>query len=230
MDLSPKEFRDGLALRYGRSPVELPPHCDGCGESFTVDHALTCRRGGLIIRRHNEVRDVLGSLLEEGWGCCVREPWIKDSNTDGHPALRADLACRGVWEPQMEALFDVRVVDTDAPSYVALPPETIVKRAEEEKKRKYLAECVSRNASFTPLVTSVDGFIGLEFRYLLRVVAERLSERWHKPYSLVMNWVRVKVGCAILRASSMCLRRGRRRWRTCHEFEDGAGIPLFREG
>ena len=32
-------------------------------------------------------------------------------------ALVADLCIRGVWTPQAETLFDIRVVDTDAQSY-----------------------------------------------------------------------------------------------------------------
>jgi hypothetical protein len=30
-----------------------------------------------VIRRHNEVRDVLGDMMETAWGCCIREPIIK---------------------------------------------------------------------------------------------------------------------------------------------------------
>ena len=46
-DLSPCEFRDAMALRYGRIPVDLPTHCDADGEIFTVNHALNCSKGGL---------------------------------------------------------------------------------------------------------------------------------------------------------------------------------------
>ena len=38
---------------------------------------------------------------------------------DSSPALIADLEVRGVWISQAEALFDVRVTDTDAPSYIS---------------------------------------------------------------------------------------------------------------
>ena len=49
-DLSPCEFRDAMALRYGRIPVDLPTHCDAVGEIFTcaVNHALNCSKGGLV--------------------------------------------------------------------------------------------------------------------------------------------------------------------------------------
>ena len=227
LDLSPSEFRDGLALRYGRSPVNLPEECDGCGERYTVEHGLSCRLGGLIIRRHNEVRDSLGDLMELAWGNCIKEPVVDEAGDGRMPALRADLACRGVWEPQTEALFDVRVMDTDAPSYGSISPETAIKRAEQEKKRKYLPPCERRHASFTPLVTSLDGFLGSEFQTLLRALAERLVERWQRPYSQIINWIRVRVTCSIIRAGSMCLRRGRRRWRSVHEFSDGAGVPMW---
>ena len=33
----------------------MQPHCDGCGAVFSVDHALTCKKGGLILLRHNDV-------------------------------------------------------------------------------------------------------------------------------------------------------------------------------
>ena len=53
-DLSAQEFWDALALRYRKPLLGLPANCDGCGSSFTVDHALDCRFGGLVTRRHNE--------------------------------------------------------------------------------------------------------------------------------------------------------------------------------
>ena len=60
--LSPSEFRDALAIRYHQPLAKLPADCDGCGAEFTLQHALDYRKGGLIIQRHNEVRDALGDL------------------------------------------------------------------------------------------------------------------------------------------------------------------------
>ena len=60
--LSAQEFRDSLLLWYGRTPPNLPSCCDGCGQKFSVRHALECPHGGLIIGRHNEVRDELGEI------------------------------------------------------------------------------------------------------------------------------------------------------------------------
>ena len=62
---------------------------------------------------------------------------------------------RGIWQPQMVALFDIRVID--APSYSNRDVASILSSAEEEKKRKYSDAAEARCASFTPLLVSVDG-------------------------------------------------------------------------
>ena len=52
-DLSKREFRDALRLRYDWPIPDSPPVCV-CGCSFTVDHAMICQRGGLIKQRHRQ--------------------------------------------------------------------------------------------------------------------------------------------------------------------------------
>jgi hypothetical protein len=51
--------------------------------------------------------------------------------------LRADLTIRGLWEPQEVAFLDVRVVDSDAASFVSQPAMHALTSAEDEKIHKY---------------------------------------------------------------------------------------------
>ena len=57
-----RDFRDAICLRYGWTPDRLPSNCV-CGKQFTSDHALSCPTGGLSTKRHNEVRDLLATLM-----------------------------------------------------------------------------------------------------------------------------------------------------------------------
>ena len=105
-DLSPQQFRDALSLRYHRPLAMMPSCCDGCGSAFNLSHALDCRKGGLVTQRHNEVRDALGDLAVLAYRDVIREPIVQEGDGDA-PALIADLGIRGVWLPQIEALFDI---------------------------------------------------------------------------------------------------------------------------
>ena len=118
--------------------------------------------------------------------------------------LITDLQVRGVWQPQVDVLFDVRVVDTDAPSYRGRSPQTMLGSAEAEKKRKYLEACLARHASFTPLCFSIDGMLGSEADCFLRRLADRLSAKWERSYSTVVDWVRSRLSFAVLRATMLC--------------------------
>ena len=115
--LSANEWRDGIAFRLGSEPKGLQPRCDGCGDRFDVDHALKCKKGGLIIRRHNDVCKELQQLSEMNWPGTILEPVIRHGNPslpEGHPERDGrigDLLVRGgVHTSQTDAIIDVQVI------------------------------------------------------------------------------------------------------------------------
>ena len=62
--LNKGEFRDALRLRYNKQLKGLPSNCP-CGSKFDVCHPLFCGRGGFVIMRHDEIRDITASMLNE---------------------------------------------------------------------------------------------------------------------------------------------------------------------
>ena len=74
------------------------------------------------------------------WPQVIKEPIANEATaTSSDPGLRLDLGIRGVWQPQVEALFDVRVIDTDTPSHCHRAPtcNAILESSSQEKKRMY---------------------------------------------------------------------------------------------
>ena len=57
-------------------PPFITPRIIDCLPSaiFTLQHALDCKTGGLVIQQHNEVRDCLGDMAAQVWSQVVREP------------------------------------------------------------------------------------------------------------------------------------------------------------
>ena len=45
-----------------------------CGERNTVNHALICRKGEFVIRRHNKIRDIEAEFLDEVCISVKKEP------------------------------------------------------------------------------------------------------------------------------------------------------------
>ena len=133
-DLSAQKFRNALALQYKKPLLCVPSICDGCGASFDLSHALICRKGALVTQCHNEIRDALGDYSSLAWSQVKKEPIVKEANeSSGSPALVADFSVRGVSVPQAEVLFDVRVVDTDAQSYLDRSPLDVLSIAVREE-------------------------------------------------------------------------------------------------
>ena len=53
MDLSWEELWENLCLIYGLMPQDIPATCNGCGKKFSIEQALSCPKGGLVLARHD---------------------------------------------------------------------------------------------------------------------------------------------------------------------------------
>ena len=104
-----------------------------------------------------------------------------------------------MWLPQAEALFDIRIIDTDAQSYLGQSPTQVISVAENEIKRKYLDAAAAHCAHFTPLCFSVDGVAGSEVASFLKRLSYCLSACWERSYANIMYWIRARLSFAILR-------------------------------
>ena len=114
-DLNKREFRDAVRLRYDWPIPDNPSVCV-CGSMFTVDHAMICQRGGLVIQRHNEICDLQAELLdmvcydvqvEQALQPITGEKLARGTNQA--PDTLLDVYCRGFWERQRTAFFDITV-------------------------------------------------------------------------------------------------------------------------
>eukprot|EP00923_Selenidium_pygospionis_P002843 GHVN01004364.1.p1 GENE.GHVN01004364.1~~GHVN01004364.1.p1 ORF type:complete len:695 (+),score=78.46 GHVN01004364.1:2-2086(+) len=225
-DLSSVEFRDAIALRYRMPVANLPAVCDGCQQKCDIDHLLSCKVGGLVVRRHNEVRDTLGDLCAKALGRqVIREPEIVRSDGE-REGLVADLAVRGVFQPQTEALFDICVIDTDAQSHLNKTPAEVLAAAATMKHRKYDEEVKKRRGRFVPFAISVDGMMHKEAEEIIKAISRRLSVRWSRRYSECVCWVRTRLSFALIRATNQSIRGSRQKWRSLG-LDDGAAIPYM---
>ena len=138
-DLNKQQFQDALRIRYNWSLSKLPSECI-CGSKFQITHALSCKKGGFVTQRHNEIRDITAALLSEVCNDVRKEPTLLDLNGE-HLAQRSanrsqearlDISATGFWTPGQRAFFDVRVFDLNAQRYRGTNPEKCFKRNEDE--------------------------------------------------------------------------------------------------
>ena len=61
-ELSWGGFLDNLCLRYGLMLQDIPATYDVCGKKLSIDHALSCVKGGLVLSRHDNAEKEWGAL------------------------------------------------------------------------------------------------------------------------------------------------------------------------
>ena len=192
------DFRDALCLRYNW-PLKFIASTCICGQQQSVEHALSCSRGGFPTLRHNEVRDITASYLSEVRSNVTVEPHLQPlsgeslrlATSNNDDAARVDIAVDGFWTNSSRAFFDVRVFNPHAQSNASLSPTAAYRRHEREKSRAYEQRiCEVEHGSFTPLIFSASGGMGPLASTFYKRLADLLSEKWDIPYSKAMCLIR----------------------------------------
>lgn len=103
--LNKSAFRDALCLRYDWLPQQFPSRCV-CDQKFSLEHALSCSRGGFPSIRHNEIRHITADLLTEvchgvGTDPCL-QPIITDEvisykTANDEDGTRLDIVAESCW-------------------------------------------------------------------------------------------------------------------------------------
>ena len=142
----------------------------------------------------------------------------KDANVpipEASKELRGGISVRGFYELGKETIFDIRVSDVDAPSYVDSKPEKVLENAEKAKKRKYAKHCHDGRKSFVPLVFSADGLRGKEASAAMKRLASLLADKWQRQYSEMCGYVRSRMAISLAHSLSHCIRGNRDPARCC---------------
>ena len=211
-------FRDTLAIRYSWQPTEIPAEYFS-GKAFSVQHALSCTKGGFPTPRHNKVRDLTASLLTEVCSNVAVEPGLQQlsgeelsgASANRDEGARMDVAADGFWGKSTErAFFNIQVFNPHAPSNRQSSLPATYKKHEQEKKRQHLQHiCNVENSTFSTLVFSSVGGMAREATYhLLQMSCPLLAKKWDQPYNTTMDWLWCTLSYSLLRSSILCLNRG----------------------
>ena len=112
-----------------------------------MQHAISCKKGDFVTFRHNEVRDITASLLNEVCKDVRNEPPLiqltgetfeqRTANTSDE--ARLDVSALGVWITGRRVFCDIRVFDHNAQRYGNTELKNCFAKNEEEKKKQYNA-------------------------------------------------------------------------------------------
>ena len=125
-------FRDALCLQYGWRPSHLHSHCV-CSQNFSIEHALSCSRGGFTFIHHKEIRDIRDitvDLLKEVCHCVGTEPSLQPvtgkhfehRSTNREDGDRLDIVARSFWGKGRQSAFFMSGCSTLTHLAITVPP------------------------------------------------------------------------------------------------------------
>ena len=227
-ELGAQEWKDTLFLRYGIEPPDLPHYCDGFNATFSICHDLDCKQGGFFNERYNKLRDGVTDQAGKYFtpthvrddplicaGCAMKSPKAKPARSkttkvaSSTPPLEAteqkrDLLICDLCQNGTGSVHDMRVLKTDAKSYLSKTQETFLQESEQAKKNIYLEACLQQHQQLLPFVASIYGLLGVEAMAKLKRIAIRLATKWQQSYSRTCGYFNSRIAITLVWTTHQC--------------------------
>lgn len=179
-----------------------------------------------MIMRHNELRNTEAELLREVCKDVATEPTLLTLTAPEKASMpnsaivsddaRLDVSARGFWNPMQKAYFDVRVFHPNSDSYKNKPVSTLYRNHENQKKAAYNKRVIDiEHGTFSPLIFSTTGGMGLECSKYHKQLAVLLSGKRGENYTDTIRFVRLRLRFSLLRSTLIAIRGTRQ---SAHRF------------
>ena len=209
--LNQREFRDSICLRYGWSIPDTPAYCQ-CGQKNSLDHTLTCSKGGYTIMRHNGIRDLEGELMKEVCKDVKIEPELlpvgeREMSGITQDKARLDVSGVGVWGTHERTFLDIKVFHPNCATYVNMDLERSYVHHENIKKRNYRERVLNvERGSFTPIIFTTTGGVGPEAQRHHKRIAQLIALKRKDEYSSIIQYIRTRLRFNLLRSILVAIR------------------------
>ena len=108
------------------------------------------------------------------------------------------------------AFFDIKVFNPLAKTYMSQSLEAAFKTNENNKKRSYNNRIIQvEKGTFTPVVLSSLGGLGVESGRFVSKLVELVSHKKNLERSVVANYIRTKISFELIRSQVACIRGAR---------------------
>ena len=213
-NLNKREFIDAIALRYDW-PVEGLPNTCVCGTPNDVNHCMSCKKGGFICFRHDEIRDLTARSIRDVCPNVTTEPRLlplggerlpyRTANTSNE--ARVDISASSFWTRGQRAYMDIRIFDPMAECHRNISLDAAHKKNEDEKIRRYAYRIQHvDHGTFVPLTFTTSGGMGPRAKSFYSRLADLTAEKKHQPRNHLVAWIRCCLSFSMLRSALLCLR------------------------
>ena len=110
---------------------------------------------------------------------------VRGRELRGSLPLTQDISAVGFWSPQELSFFDVRIFNSNSPSYAGRGPSALYTTHENTKKNDYINRVQNvERGSFTPLIYSTSGGWGKEAATFHTRLAILIAQKRKQEYCI----------------------------------------------
>ena len=169
-------------------------------------HAITCKRGGDVVTRHNTLRDALAETCHRAH-LSVQVEAGSDLTADHSHTRPADLLLTN-WATGKTAAFDVSVtspLNTLTLLEAGVSAGSAARATEDRKHKANDAKCDELGWLCVPLVTETYGAWGKEATEAFSQLASRIATLTCRPKSVVLSDIYGRLNLHLVRANATAI-------------------------